>query len=60
MPTAKPIPDGFSTVTPHLVIDGAAKALDFYKKAFGAEELQRMPAPDGKRLMHALMKMLTV
>ncbi len=48
----KPIPDGMHTVTPHLIIDGAAKALDFYKVAFGAEELSRLPSPDGK-LMHA-------
>ncbi len=56
MPTAKPIPDGFHSVTPHLVVDGASKAIDFYKKAFGAEEVFRMPAPDGKRLMHAEVK----
>lgn len=48
----KPIPEGMHTVTPHLIIDGAARALDFYKVAFGAEELSRLPAPDGK-LMHA-------
>lgn len=42
----------FSGVTPHLHIDGAAAAADFYKKAFGAEEPMRMPAEDGKRLMH--------
>ena len=52
---AKPVPDGFHTVTPHLVINGAAKALDWYKKAFGAEEIMRKPMPDG-RLMHAEMK----
>lgn len=39
-------------LTPHLVVDGAADAIAFYKKAFGAEEMMRMPAPDGK-LMHA-------
>lgn len=53
MPKAAPIPSGFRTVTPHLVIDGCAKAIEFYKKAFGAEEILRMPAPDGKRLVHA-------
>jgi len=42
-------------LTPHLIIEGAAKACDFYKEAFGAEELARMPGPDG-RLMHAHMK----
>jgi PhnB protein len=39
-------------LTPHLVCTGAAEAIEFYKRAFGAEELMRMPAPDG-RLMHA-------
>ena len=47
-----PIPDGFSTITPHLVVDGAAEAIEFYKKAFGAEELSRLLGPGGK-LMHA-------
>ena len=49
------IPPGFHTLTPHLVIKDAAKAIDFYKKAFGAEEISRMPTPDG-RLMHASLK----
>jgi PhnB protein len=44
----QPIPKGYHTVTPYLIIDGAAKAIDFYKKAFGAIELVRMPGPDGK------------
>jgi PhnB protein len=48
----KPVPDGFHTVTPHLIIRGAAQAIDFYKKAFGAEEIFRMPTPDG-RVGHA-------
>ncbi len=56
MAQAKPIPDGFYTVTPHLVVNGAAKAIEFYKRAFGAEQLMAMPAPDGKRLMHAELK----
>ncbi len=59
MPSPRPIPEGFQTVTPHLVVDGAAKAIDFYKKAFGAEEISRFPAPDGKRLMHAELKIGT-
>jgi len=50
---AKPIPDGFRTLTPYLCVVGAADAIEFYKKAFGAIERYRMPAPDGKRLMHA-------
>ena len=49
---AKAIPAGFHTVTPYLICAGAAKALAFYKKAFGATELMRVPTPEGK-LMHA-------
>ena len=48
----KPIPEGYSTLTPHLVVNDAAKAIEFYKKAFGAEEIARMPGPSGK-IMHA-------
>ncbi|MGH9869028.1 MAG: VOC family protein [Candidatus Polarisedimenticolia bacterium] len=48
----KPIPEGFRTITPHLNVAGAAAAIEFYKKAFGAEEIQRMPGPGGK-VMHA-------
>ena len=48
----KPIPDGYTTVTPYLIVDGAAAALEFYTKAFGAKEIFRMPAPGG-RIGHA-------
>ena len=51
----KPIPDGYHTVTPYLIIKNAAGAIDFYKKAFGATELMRMAGPDGK-VMHAEIK----
>jgi PhnB protein len=44
----KPIPDGYHTVTPYLVVNDGAKAIDFYKQAFGATELFRMDGPDGK------------
>ena len=44
----RPIPEGYHSVTPYLCIDGAADAIEFYKKAFGAKELFRMPGPDGK------------
>jgi PhnB protein len=44
----KPIPDGYSTYTPYYVVDGAAEFIEFLKKAFGAEETLRMPAPGGK------------
>ncbi len=50
--SVKPIPDGYHTVTPYLYVDGAAKAIEFYKKAFNARELFRMEAPGGK-LGHA-------
>ena len=52
----KPIPKGMGTVTPHLVCNGASNAIEFYKKAFGAEEICRMPTPDGKKLMHAMIR----
>lgn len=48
-------PEGYHTVTPHLIVRGGAKALEFYRTAFGAEEAMRMPGPDG-RLMHAEMR----
>lgn len=51
----KPIPDGYHTVTPYLIIQGAAKAIDFYKNAFGATELMRMDGPGGC-IMHAEIK----
>lgn len=46
--TVKAIPDGYHAITPYLIIKGAAEALEFYKKAFGATELFRMAQPDGK------------
>ena len=52
---AKPIPEGFHTVTPYLAIDGAADAIEYYKKAFGATELNRMDGPDGL-IAHATIK----
>jgi PhnB protein len=54
-PITKPIPDGMHTVTPHLVCAGASDAIEFYKKAFDATEISRLPAPDGK-LMHASIR----
>lgn len=47
-----PIPHGFHTVTPYIVVKGASHAIEFYKKAFGAEEVMRMPSPSGG-VMHA-------
>jgi uncharacterized glyoxalase superfamily protein PhnB len=52
---ASKIPSGMHSVTPHLVCAGAAQAIDFYKKAFGAEEAARLPGPDG-RILHAAVK----
>jgi uncharacterized glyoxalase superfamily protein PhnB len=52
----KPIPSGMHTLTPHLIVKGASKAIEFYKKAFGAEEVGCMNAPDGKTVMHADLK----
>ena len=50
MPTVKPIPEGYHTVTPYLVVTGAAKLIDFMKQAFGAQELFRMAAPEARGL----------
>jgi PhnB protein len=51
----KPIPDGFHTLTPYLIVRGGAEAMDFYKRAFGAVERFRLPGPDGKSIAHAEM-----
>lgn len=49
------IPKGYNTITPYLIIKGAAQAIDYYKKVFGANEIMRMPGPDGK-VGHAELK----
>jgi PhnB protein len=51
----KAVPDGFHTITPHLTVRDATRALEFYKQAFGAQVLHVMPAPGGK-VMHAAIK----
>ena len=51
----KPIPENYHRVTPYLVVDGAAEAIDFYSRVFGATELMRMPAP-GNKIGHAEIK----
>ena len=56
MAEVKPIPNGMHTVTPHLVCKDAAKAIEFYEKAFGAETVMRLDMPDGKGLMHACLR----
>src|ERR1700722_15336526 len=55
MPNVKPIPEGMHTVTPLLTCADAAAAIEFYRKAFNAQEVSRLPGPDGK-LMHASIR----
>jgi PhnB protein len=52
----KAVPEGYHTLTPHLIVKRASEAVEFYKKAFGAEEITRLPGPDGKSLLHAAIK----
>lgn len=52
----KPIPEGYHAVTPSLTLKDSKKGLEFYKKAFGAKVLDLLSSPDGKRTMHATMK----
>ena len=51
----KPIPDGFHSATPSLVVSDSKKAIEFYKKAFGAKEIYQFPGPNGK-IMHAMIQ----
>ncbi len=51
----KPIPEGYHTATPYLIVDDGARAIEFYKRAFGAKEIMRIPAPGGK-VGHAEVK----
>ena len=53
--TVKAIPEGYHSITPYLVCKGAAKAIEYYTKVFGAQETMRMPGPEG-RIMHAEIK----
>ena len=52
----KPVPEGFGTVTPHLIVKGAAEAIDFYTRAFGAEELCRLECPQTGGVGHAELR----
>ncbi len=52
----KPIPDGYHSVTPSLTVKGASEAVEFYKKAFDAKEINRFLGPDGKLIMHTELK----
>lgn len=56
MAQVKAVPEGMHTLTPQLAVDGAAKAMDWYKQAFGAEELTRAPDPSGQKIWHAAMR----
>ncbi len=56
--SVKPIPDGYHTATPYLIVDDADAAIKFYGAAFGATELLRMPTPDG-RIGHAEIQLGT-
>ena len=56
MASVNPIPQGMHTVTPNLTLRDCAKAIEFYKRALGAQEISRMPAPDGKSIWHAELK----
>jgi PhnB protein len=56
MATVKPIPDGYPRVTPYLHVDGASKAIEFYRTVFGAKERMRMAGPDG-RIGHAELEL---
>lgn len=53
---AKPVPEGYHTITPQLTLNNAAKTIDWYKNAFGAEEIGRSLSPDGK-IMHAELRL---
>ena len=52
----RPIPEGYSTITPHLVIKNAGQAIEFYKKAFGAEEISRAGMPGSDLIIHAQLR----
>ncbi len=56
MAQTRPVPEGMHTLTPNLVVRDCAKAIEFYKKAFGATEVSRFAAPDGKSIWHAELK----
>jgi uncharacterized glyoxalase superfamily protein PhnB len=53
---ANPIPAGFNSISSHVIVHDGVAAIEFYKKALGAQEVMRLMSPDGKALMHAQMK----
>jgi uncharacterized glyoxalase superfamily protein PhnB len=52
----KAIPEGLTSVTPQLIVEGATEAIAFYQKAFGAEEITRAPDPSGQKIWHCALK----
>jgi PhnB protein len=56
MANVKGVPEGFHAITVQLAVEGAAEAIEFYKKAFGAQEIARAPDPTGKKVWHAHLK----
>src|ERR1700677_2772184 len=56
MSKVRAVPEGLHTVTASLAVDGASEAIEFYKKAFGAEEVMRAPDPSGKKIWHAQIR----
>ncbi len=54
--STQPIPPGHENLIPHLVCSPCSEAIEFYRKAFGAQEVNRMLAPDGRRIMHAALR----
>jgi uncharacterized glyoxalase superfamily protein PhnB len=54
--STKPIPEGYDSLMLSFIVQGAAKAIDFYKELFGATEIMRMTSPDGSKIMHAELK----
>ena len=55
-PVTSPIPEGFHTITPSITVNAAAEAIEFYKRAFGAIEIDRATSPDGAKIMHATIQ----
>jgi uncharacterized glyoxalase superfamily protein PhnB len=56
MAKVKAVPEGMHTLTTQLAVDGASEAIEFYKRAFGAEELSRAPDPSGKKVWHSSLR----
>ncbi len=57
MTAAKPVPEGYNTISTYLIVPNALEAIDFYARAFGAEKIHHMPMPGGQGTMHAEMKL---